>query len=405
VTAPPPDPSSPSETLRAFTGDPSIRTDAVAAALAATDPEVDAVLADPSLVRPILAELIVPRVFEFAATVRSGPPIAAGRWAALARAEPDRFVWNIEPALIFPLRDTRGEPELRDALTGALQAAEHAVALNWLGREGCFDDADAVERITVIASGTALASSELRQALDALVRRGGRWEAARAMERALGRARPDPSEAQALQRSALQFADATLMAVLAKVPPWSDSDRFMDALAERVPTEDLIAAFAPEAGEQDERRQRREPSQAHRSAWRQLARRRESAALDTAARVAVRCLIALDDDLLGAEIVGAMQGAHDRNAVAPLVAAYLSGLHRTGAGASLERFFAKHPARAMEAALGLLPSWMTSFEAAALARLCFRVLPKLDARALREMRSLAEIAGPPRADIVLAELE
>ena len=399
---------SPSELLASWCTSGRGTLDDVVAALAADDPAVDAFLADQAGPLRFAAKLVGDHVFELGFTLEDGPPVPAARWVALAGLDPVKFAWNVEPEWVLPLGDAGASKAFETLLVGALGSREdRSVLLSWLAHPDFLSSDHAIERIesALAARGAALTWTDRLETVKALKKRGGTWEAARALERLLLRTAPDLEEARAIQRVAPSVVDTTLFAVLAARKHWVDNADWLNELADKLPSDELVAAFAPPSGEATARRRLEAPSPAHRAAWRILARRTEPIALDAVGRLLVRASLFLRDDLLAAELIGAARATHHAAAVGPLTAAFLAGLHRTGPGPSIERFLLKYPEQALSEALGLLPDWLHTFDENAMARLCFRLLPATDAAARERLTDLADLAGGARATLLLDELD
>ena len=397
---------SPSEVLRAWTTGAASFDDAIAA-LMSPDDAVDAVLQSPdgaTVGRLLLHE----HVFELGFSLDDGPGIPPARWVRIAKLDPVQFAWNVEPDHVLPLGDADATRAFEALLIEALGTRENrATLLSWLAHPDFLSGGDAVDRIesALAAQGAALTWDDRLQAIKTLSRRGGAWEAARALERLIQRAEPSIEEARAIQRVAGQIVDTTLFAVLAGQRHWSSQKGWLQELAEQLPSEELVAAFAPESGEARARRLLQPPGPGHRAAWTILARRSDPQALDAVGRLLVRASLFLRDDLLAAELIGATRATHHAAAVGPLTSAFLAGLHRTGPGPSIERFLLKYPEKALSEALGLLPDWLHTFDENAMVRLCYRLLPAVDADGRDRLRDLADIAGGTRAELLLEELD
>ncbi len=399
---------SPDEVLRRWCADGSPTLDDVVAALAHDDPAVDQFLADEAGPLGLSRRLIGDHVFELGFTVEAGPAIPGRRWVQIAALSPVPFAWNVEPETVLPLGDPDAARAFEELLLGCLASRENrSVLLSWLGHPDFLSGDAAVDRIegALAAQGAALTWEDRLDAVKALARRGGGWEAARALERLVNRADLDLDDARAIHKVAVDLVDTTLFTVLALQPTWRKQQGWLQELAARLPSDELVAAFAPESGETNARRHLDRPGPAHRAAWTALARRKDPVALDAVARLVVRSLLFLHDDLLAAELIGATRATHHAAAVGPLTHAFLSGLHRTGPGPSIERFLREHAEQSLSEALGLLPAWLHPFDQNAMVRLCVRLLPATDAAARARLSDLADIAGGPRARILMDEIE
>lgn len=399
---------SPSEVLRRWCADGSASLEPVIAALAADDPAVDRFLAEEAGPLRLADRLIGDHVYELGFAVSDGPPIPGRRWVLIARLAPVEFAWNVEPECVLPLNDAQAAEEFAALLLGSLGSRENrSVLLSWLAHPDFLSSGDAIDRMesALAAQGAALTWTDRLEAIKALARRGGGWEAARALERLVVRADPDLEEARAIHRVASDLVDTTLFTVLAMQSVWRQQTGWLQELAAKLPSDELVAAFAPESGETNARRHLDRPGPAHRAAWTALARRRDPVALDAVGRLLVRASLFLRDDLLAAELIGAARATHHAAAVGPLTCAFLAGLHRTGPGPSIERFLLGYPEQALTEALGLLPDWLHTFDENAMVRLCFRLLSATDADARGRLADLAELAGGVRAQILLDELE
>jgi len=404
----PPMPVSPTEVLRGWCADGSASLDSVVGALAHDDDAVDAFLAEEAGPLRFAERLIGDHVFELGFAVDDGPPIPARRWLSVARLSPVPFAWNVEPEVVLPLNDAATAQEFEALLVGTLGSRENRSALlSWLAHPDFLSSVEAIDRIeaALAAQGAGLTWTDRLATIKALSKRGGGWEAARALERLVTKAPPDLEDARAIQKVAIGLIDPTLFTVLAGQSNWQQQKGWLQELAAKLPSDELVAAFAPESGESRARRQLEPPGPAHRAAWTALARRKDRTALDAVGRLLVRASLFLRDDLLAAELIGATRATHHEAAVGPLTCAFLSGLHRTGPGPSIERFLRDYPEKALSEALGLLPDWLHTFDENAMVRLCFRLLPKTDEEGRARLADLAEIAGGTRARILLDELE
>ena len=282
---------SPSDVLRQWCADGSGSMDDVVAALATSGASVDTFLAEEAAALGFADKLIGDHAFEFGFAVEDGAPLPGPRWLGLARLAPVAFAWNIEPEAVLPLGDEATARAFETLLVQSLGERENrSVLLSWLGHPDFLASGDAVDRIetALAAQGAALTWSDRLEAIKALARRGGTWEAARALERLVRRNAPDLEEARAIQKQARGVVDTTLFSVLASQRRWIEHREWLHELAESLPSEELVAAFAPANGEATARRRLEPPSPAHRAAWRILARRADRVALDAVGRLLVR---------------------------------------------------------------------------------------------------------------------
>jgi hypothetical protein len=380
----------------------------VVTALGADDPSVDAFLAGPAASLGFASKLLGEHVFEIGIALEDCPPVSGARWVALASLDPHAFAWNLDAETLLPLDDASASRDLEALLLHTLSSREdRAVLLRWLSHPAFLGEEDAIDRIeqALAAAGAAMTWDDRLDTLKILTRRGGGWQAARALEHLLRRSTPDADAARRIHARAVPVADATLLGVLGNHEPWASTPDWMREIADKVSTADLIEAFAPASGERLARRAAERPGPARRAAWMTLARRPEPVATDTVGRLIVRAAVFVGDEALAAGLTATLVAERGEAAVPTLVAAFLAGLHRRAPGAAVERLLRDHPEKTLRASLDLLPDWVHTFEPDAMARLAFRVLPKLPADRREVIADLARLHDGQRALILLDELE
>lgn len=398
---------SPAAVLSAWSADTSAPLEPVVAALAADDAAVDAYLAGPAAEQHFARKLLGDHVFELGLVLDESPPLPDARWLALARLDPHAFAWNLEADAVLPLDTPEASRALEALLLQTLRDREsRSVLLGWLSHPSFLGDEDAIDRIeeALASAGAALTWQDRIQTVRTLARRGGRWEAARGLAHLLRRSQPEPDEARAIQAIAPSFVDATLLLVLGSTSPWPSQPDWLRELADKVPTDELIDAFAAPASESHARRDRSMPGPAHRAAWVSLASRPEREARDVVGRLIVRASLFLGDEALAAGLVTTLV-SQGPEAVPALVTAFLSGLHRRPSGAAIERFLRSHPGPALRASLDLQPDWLHTFEENAMVRLAFRLLPRLSADERAALADELPLHDGARAAIVQDELD
>jgi len=382
--------------------------EAIVALLATDDAEVDAFLAGPARELGFVKRFLGDHAFEVELAVADVDPISAARWLALAELDPHVFAWNLEADTVLPLDDPAAAEAIEGLLLRTLASREdRSVLLNWLSHPQFLGGADAIARIEagLADAGAALTWEDRLDTVKILSRRGGRWEAARALEQLLRRASPSADEVRAIHQRAVAIADATLLGVLGAIEPWASDTDQLRAIAAEVTTHELIEAFAPESGERRARVEAEAPGPAHRAAWRELALRHERAATDAVGRLIVRSSIFLNDHALAGGLAATLAAERREKSVEALVAAFLSGLHRRPPGANIERILRSHAEAALMASLDLQPDWVHTFEPEAMARLAFRLLPVLDAQARERVAAEAALQDGQRALILRDELD
>jgi hypothetical protein len=325
--------------------------------------------------------------------------LSTRRWLALARHDPERFLWAASPDQI--LGDA--VPAWRELLLPHLGDADLQAALPWLRHLDFLSADDARDRLE-----TRLQAAEegagwyaLAQALDALRERGFGWKASRNLADLLDRVWVDDREAKAVEAVALDFMSLRLLVTMARHTPWRDSDDSLKRLAARVDTEGLARLLVVDtpllAGVA-----RADDLQL--IAWRIVSTRSEAEALEATARMlAVQGLRPLGR-AGGIDAVLALQKVHGDSAVRPLVHAFLAGLHRTPQGEVLERWLRGRARRALEAALDDPPDWQPAFDPASMNRLAWQLVPRLDEAGRASLAELADAIGGPRGQMVLTEL-
>lgn len=382
--------------------------EAIVALLAGDDADVDAFLDGPAKELGFVRRFLGDHAFEVELALDDTGPISARRWLSLATLDPHAFAWNLEADTVLPLDDADAAKELEGLLVRTLASREdRSVLLNWLSHPQFLGGADAIARIEegLAEAGAAMTWEDRLDTVKILSRRGGRWEAARALEQLLRSAKPSPDEVRAIQQRAVAIADATLLGVLGTIEPWASDTERLRAIAAEVTTHELIEAFAPESGERRARLEAEQPTPAHRAAWRELAIRQERVATDTVGRLIVRSSIFLADHALAGGLAATLAAERGEKAVEALVAAFLSGLHRRPPGANIERILRSHAEAALMASLDLQPEWVHTFEPEAMARLAFRLLPALDADARERIGAEARLHDGQRALILRDELD
>lgn len=316
---------------------------------------------------------------------------------ALAERDPARFLWAAEPAQVA----TGGE-RLQAVLLPALQEAELQVALPWLRQPGFLPDDEAIERLEQALERAEAGAGwfALAEALSALHERGQRWKTARHLERLLDRFWLDGGEAEAVEKVAAEFMDCALLVALDRHEPWrGDRDR-LAKLAERCSTRDLVRGLQTRLAVDAEAALR-----LRLLFWASLARRQDGGALERCAELLANRWDEPIGHAGGLDVVLAIQRVHGEEAVPDLVAVFLSGTHRAPVGELIERWLLARAEEALTAALETLPEWMPRFETSAMDRLCWRLIPRLDAAARVRIRDLAELAGGERGAMALDELE
>jgi hypothetical protein len=379
----------------------------VVGALADPSPTVDDWLRGPGNAAPLAAALLHEQAFALRAAAVEGPHIPARRWLLLAEAEPDRFGWVIDPALVLPFDDSAVETAFQRILQPVLERGDLPVGIGWLQDASFLPAADAVRilerRLQHAEQGAGWLA--IGNALAALHARGAGWKAARHLERLLDRFWLDAREAQALEHSAAGYADAGLLVALARHEPWRSKGERLLPLAERCATADLARTFIRSNLPQRLHAPAESCAFLQGLAWRVLRGRGEPEALDASARL----LVLTAGDAVGAahsmDAVIAMQRVHGDRAIAALVAVYLSGQHRAPHGELIDRWLLGRAEKGLLAALSTLPDWMPRFERSAMERLCWRLAPKLEAAARRRVREHAELTEGTRGEIALRELE
>lgn len=400
--------TSPGELLMTWCADGKSSVDDVMACLATGDESVDSFLAGPAKDLGFAGKLLVDYVFEIGMALDEGDPVPGSRWVALARLDPHAFAWNLDAETVLPLSDEASSQVLEEILLKTLSSREdRSVLLRWLSHPAFLGEGDAILRIErdLAEAGTALTWDHRLDIVKILARRGGNWPAARALEHLLRYATMDGAEARAVHARALTIVDATLLGVLATYEPWASDPELTRELAGKVSTEELIEAFAPPSGERLARREAQRPGAARRAAWMALANRNDPQATDTVGRLLVRSAIFIGDEALAAGLCATLIAARQEQAIEALVPAFLAGLHRRSPGFAIERLVRLHPERALRSSLELMPDWVHTFEPDAMARLAFRVLPRLPAEARERIADEARLNDGERGLILLDELE
>jgi hypothetical protein len=390
--------SSPLQTLQSWTAARGGPVGPLVPALCSDDDEVDAWLGSEDAA--FFTRLLLHVSFaDLQAALDGGSVLPTRRWMALAKHDPVRFLWVASP------EQTLGDQAAawRDLLLPHLVDVDLQAALPWLRHPDLLTADEARERLEARLQRAEEGAGwyALAQALDALRARGFGWKASRNLADLLDRLWVDDREAQAVEGVAEQFMSLRLLVTMARHTPWRDSPDRLTALAERVDTAGLarllvvdppLLADVPGAAE------------LQLIAWRLLCQRPEAAALDAAVR-----MLALQGTLPlgragGIDAVLALQKRHGDDAIPPLVHAFLVGLHRTPQGEVLERWLRRRARLALESALDDPPDWQPSFDPAAMHRLAWQLVPKLDAEGRAAVAEIADAIGGPRGEMVLAEL-
>jgi len=335
------------------------------------------------------------------------PELAPAEWLQVATAAPARFVWVVDPGAVLPIGDSEIARQLWTVLRPPLAVEDLAITVSWLAERGMGEDHEAAELLDrrVAAEAEECSWSLLAEALSTLAGRGAGWRAARILEEQVEGVGLERSEAVAAERAALDFMDGPLLAALARSPVWRDDEVALGRFASAASTASLIDNFGSTAVPKRLRLGRESGARLQAVVWRILAARTEPEALATVQALVVSTATQPSTAQLATVMAGLLQQAHGAAALAPMVAAFLSGLHRTPAGEAIERWLMQHPGPCLEEALDPFPDWLPSFDASALRRLCFRILPELDAPQRADILELAEVAGGPRARVVREELE
>ena len=393
--------------LRAWTRAEGPDMAAVAKVLSGEVAAIDEFLSQDDEAKEFGRTLLSGEIYDFGAATDEGRSIPKRRWLALARTAPEAFVWHVPPPYALPIEDTALSKAFAAELLPWVERADLRVTLNWLGAPGFLDDDDAVDRIAdlVRAQAPVVGWGQSVDALEAMVRRGGRWQAARTLERLLRELRPDRAEAQTIQRVARKCMDAQLFARIACEQPWKTDDAMLGDLADRIPTASLARGFE---GDEVVRRVHLRGEAAHRVqriAWRALSERREQEAMHAVSRLVMAETRAGRNDLLCREMLAAMQKLHGAEAVESLTAVFLSGIHRSPAGASIEQFLLAHAEASLTAALGELPDWVPSFDESAMERLAWRAVERLDDAAKERIKDHADLVDGVASQRIRQELE
>ncbi len=404
-------PASPAMTmvaiLRSWTRAEGPDMAAVADALTSGSPTVDQFLAEGAEAREFGRALLSGEVYGLGAATDEGRAIPKSRWLALAKTSPEAFVWHVPPPYVLPFDTDAQARTFADELLPWVERADLRVTLNWLGAPGFLDDDDAVDRISdlVRAQAAIVGWGQSVDALEAMVRRGGRWRAARTLERLLRDLQPDRDEAATIQRVARKCMDAQLFARIARESPWRRDDAMLADLADRVPTSSLVRGFFDDDVVRRAHLRGAAADRVLRTAWRALSGRQDGAALVAAARLVMREARAGRNAELCREMVRALADVHGDAAVEAITAIFLSGIHRSPSGPALQRFLLARPEAALTAALAELPEWVPGFDASAMERLAYRCVELLDDEARGRVRDLAEVSDGVAAKRVLRELD
>ena len=390
--------TSPTDTLKAWADARGGPIGPLVPALIEPDDAVDAWLDSPDAA--FFTRLILHVSFADLQTALDGQStLPTRRWLALARHDPERFLWAASPDQVL------GEQVAawRDLLLPHLADADLQAALPWL-RHPDFLTAD--EARTHLE--TRLQSAEegagwyaLAQAMDALRGRGFGWIASRNLADLLDRIWVDARESKAVETVALEFMSLRLLITMARHTPWRDSPERLAALAERVDTAGLARLLVVEPPLLS-RVPRSDDLQL--IVWRILAQRPQPEALDAAVRMLALQGTRPLGKAGGIDTVLALQKHHGDAAVRPLVHAFLVGLHRTPQGEVLERWLRGRPRLALVAALDDPPDWQPAFDPGAMDRLAWGLVPLLDEAGRTAVAEVADAIGGPRGDMLLREL-
>jgi hypothetical protein len=380
---------------------------AVAAALTSTSPTIDQFLAEGAEAQEFGRSLFSGEVYGLGAATDEGRAIPKTRWLALAKTAPGAFVWHVPPPYVLPFDNDKDARAFAAELLPWVERADLRVTLNWLGSPGFLADDDAVDRISdlVRAQAAIVGWGQSVDAMEAMVRRGGRWRAARTLERLLRELRPDREEAAIIQRVARTCMDAQLFARIACEAPWKTDDAMLADLADRISTASLVQGFFEDDVARRAHLRGEAANRVLRTAWRALSGRRDPDALIASSRLVMRESRASRNPALCREMVAAIQEVHGDAAVEPLTAVFLAGVHRSDVGPHLQRFLMARPEAALTAALGELPNWMPGFDASAMERLSYRCVERLDEQGRARIRDLAEMIDGVAAQRVLRELD
>lgn len=316
---------------------------------------------------------------------------------ALARIDPARFLWaaDVDAAL-----SDDGDGSLAALLTGATVGAELQVALRWLRDERFGDHELACEALEARLDSAQAGAGWLALAdvLGALARRGSRHRAARRLEDLLDRYWLNGSEGSAVEGAAGGFPTARLVLAMRRHEPWRSHPERLERLVGACETEDLTDALLARTGAGGD-------IPGLMLLWRALAIRDDVQARDAAASVLAHALGQPLGNAGALDIVLALQRVHGDAALGGLVAVFLTGAHRFPEGDVIEQWLAQRAGPALEAALDDLPEWLPRFEPTSMDRLCWRLLPRLNADERDHILDLADVVGGPRAALVREELE
>jgi len=335
------------------------------------------------------------------------PQLAPGEWLQVAASAPARFVWVVDSDRVLPLDDAEAAEQLWTLLRPALAAEDLAIALGWLSAPGLTSDTEAAGLLESRISAEAEECSWplLSEALLTLARRGAPWRAARILEHQVEGVGLDNDEVAQVERVALAVMDGPLLAAMARSAVWRSDEVVLGRFAAAASTASLIDNFGTTTVPKRLRLGREPGARLQAAVWRILASRAEPEALSTVQELVVATAEEGSTAHLATTMTGLVQQTHGKAALASMVAVFLSGLHRTPAGEAIERWLMQHPKACLEEALDPFPDWLPRFDATALRRLCFRLLPELSAEQRGEIAECADLAGGPRAQVVHEELE
>jgi hypothetical protein len=335
------------------------------------------------------------------------PELSPAEWLKVAAAAPARFVWVVDPGAVLPMGDAEVAAQFWTVLRPALAAEDLAITVSWLAEHGMGEDHEAAELLEqrVAAEAEECSWSLLAEALTTLASRGAAWRAARILEEQVEGVGLERDEVAEAERAALAFMDGPLLAALARSPVWRDDEVALGRFASAASTASLIDNFGSTTVPRRLRLSQESGARLQSAVWRILAVRTEPEALATVQALVVSTATQPRTAQLATAMAGLVQQAHGEAALAPMVAAFLSGLHRTPAGEAIERWLMQYPGPCLQEALDPFPDWLPGFDATALRRLCFRILPDLDSHQRAEILDLAEVAGGTRARVVREEFE
>tara|TARA_Y100001968_G_scaffold247476_1_gene231932 strand:+ start:241 stop:1332 length:1092 start_codon:yes stop_codon:yes gene_type:complete len=335
------------------------------------------------------------------------PQLTNEQWLQLAQQSPSRLLWVVEPSQLFPLKSHKQKEALWTALKPALIRENLDLALNWLRIPEMGSD----EAVTsLIEARLKVEAGEcswllLADALEVLALRGGRWQAARQLEQQLEGAGLDDEETARITLAARELMDAPLLATLARHPAWKNDERALLSLVEASATDSLVDNFGCLTPPARLRLSVEEAGQLQALVWRNLASRKEPAALRAVEALLTALANEPTTEVLATAMTGILQQTHGKSAIQSLVRVFLAGTQYSPAGEVIERWLMEFPLDSLEAALDPFPEVSTRFDPQALRRLCFRMLPLLTEPQRAEIGELARLGGAARSEVVCEELE